>query len=62
MVLVYEEEDLGVMTEAEATRRDQRKIFQVFFTFLYFFGIPSKSLCGFSGKSDQRWFRIRIGT
>ncbi|KAF5284242.1 hypothetical protein FQR65_LT00242 [Abscondita terminalis] len=28
MVLVYEEEDLGVMTEAEATRRDQRKIFQ----------------------------------
>ncbi|KAB0791795.1 hypothetical protein PPYR_03595 [Photinus pyralis] len=28
MVLVYEEEDLGVMTEAEATRRDQRKTFQ----------------------------------
>ncbi|KAK4878123.1 hypothetical protein RN001_010629 [Aquatica leii] len=28
MVLAYEEEDLGVMTEAEATRRDQRKIFQ----------------------------------
>ncbi|XP_044738568.1 anoctamin-4 isoform X2 [Chrysoperla carnea] len=28
MVLVYEEEDLGVMTEAESRRRDQRKIFQ----------------------------------
>lgn len=31
MVLVYEEEDLGVMTEAEARRRDQRKLFQVKF-------------------------------
>lgn len=29
MVLVYEEEELGVMTEAEARRRDNRKIFQV---------------------------------
>ncbi|KAH1011948.1 hypothetical protein HUJ04_001214 [Dendroctonus ponderosae] len=28
MVLVYEEEELGVMTEAEAKRRDNRKIFQ----------------------------------
>lgn len=28
MVLVYEEEELGVMTEAEARRRDQRKVFQ----------------------------------
>ncbi|KAF7286638.1 hypothetical protein GWI33_004671 [Rhynchophorus ferrugineus] len=28
MVLVYEEEELGVMTEAEARRRDNRKIFQ----------------------------------
>ncbi|KAK9876029.1 hypothetical protein WA026_011144 [Henosepilachna vigintioctopunctata] len=28
MVLVYEEEELGVMTEAEARRRDHRKIFQ----------------------------------
>ncbi|XP_025830973.1 anoctamin-4-like [Agrilus planipennis] len=28
IVLVYEEEDLGVMTEAEARRRDQRKTFQ----------------------------------
>lgn len=29
MVLVYEEEELGVMTEAEARRRDNRKVFQV---------------------------------
>lgn len=29
MVLVYEEEELGVMTEAEAKRRDRRKVFQV---------------------------------
>lgn len=29
MVLVYEEEELGVMTEAEAKRRDNRKVFQV---------------------------------
>ncbi|XP_066153785.1 anoctamin-4 isoform X1 [Euwallacea fornicatus] len=28
MVLVYEEEELGVMTEAEAKRRDHRKVFQ----------------------------------
>ncbi|CAG9770244.1 unnamed protein product [Ceutorhynchus assimilis] len=28
MVLVYEEEELGVMTEAEARRRDNRKVFQ----------------------------------
>ncbi|KAJ8916020.1 hypothetical protein NQ315_010888 [Exocentrus adspersus] len=28
MVLVYEEEELGVMTEAEAKRRDRRKVFQ----------------------------------
>ncbi|XP_057653870.1 anoctamin-4 [Diorhabda carinulata] len=28
MVLVYEEEELGVMTEAEAKRRDRRKTFQ----------------------------------
>ncbi|XP_074041936.1 anoctamin-4 isoform X2 [Leptinotarsa decemlineata] len=28
MVLVYEEEELGVMTEVEAKRRDKRKIFQ----------------------------------
>nr|XP_022905262.1 anoctamin-4-like [Onthophagus taurus] len=28
MVLVYEEEEFGVMTEAEAKRRDQRKTFQ----------------------------------
>lgn len=28
MILVYEEEELGVMTEAEARRRDQRRIFQ----------------------------------
>ncbi|CAH1112019.1 unnamed protein product [Psylliodes chrysocephalus] len=28
MVLVYEEEELGVMTEAEAKRRDKRKSFQ----------------------------------
>ncbi|XP_030764358.1 anoctamin-4 [Sitophilus oryzae] len=28
MVLVYEEEELGVMTEAEARKRDNRKIFQ----------------------------------
>lgn len=30
MILVYEEEELGVMTEAEAKRRDQRKVFQVY--------------------------------
>lgn len=29
MVLVYEEEELGVMTEAEAKKRDNRKVFQV---------------------------------
>lgn len=29
MVLVYEEEELGVMTEAEAKKRDKRKVFQV---------------------------------
>lgn len=29
MVLAYEEEDHGVMTEHEAKRRDQRKCFQV---------------------------------
>lgn len=29
MVLVYEEEEFGVMTEAEAKRRDNRQIFQV---------------------------------
>lgn len=29
MVLVYEEEELGVMTEAEARRRDNRRVFQV---------------------------------
>lgn len=29
MVLVYEEEELGVMTEAEAKRRDKRRVFQV---------------------------------
>ncbi|KAJ3652368.1 hypothetical protein Zmor_018341 [Zophobas morio] len=28
MVLVYEEEELGVMTEAEAKRRDNRRVFQ----------------------------------
>ncbi|XP_015836241.1 anoctamin-4 isoform X2 [Tribolium castaneum] len=28
MVLVYEEEELGVMTEAEARRRDHRRVFQ----------------------------------
>lgn len=28
MILVYEEEELGVMTEAEAKRRDNRKVFQ----------------------------------
>ncbi|XP_019876334.2 anoctamin-4-like isoform X1 [Aethina tumida] len=28
MVLVYEEEELGVMTEAEARRRDNRRVFQ----------------------------------
>ncbi|XP_017770278.1 PREDICTED: anoctamin-4-like [Nicrophorus vespilloides] len=28
MILVYEEEELGVMTEAEAKRRDNRRIFQ----------------------------------
>lgn len=28
MVLVYEEEEFGVMTEAEARRRDNRKVFQ----------------------------------
>lgn len=28
MVLVYEEEEFGVMTEAEAKRRDQRRTFQ----------------------------------
>lgn len=41
MILVYEEEELGVMTEAEARRRDQRKIFQVdnnnIFLFSFFF-------------------------
>lgn len=30
MVLAYEEEDYGVMTEAEAKRRDSRRTFQVF--------------------------------
>lgn len=29
MILVYEEEELGVMTEAEAKRRDKRRVFQV---------------------------------
>lgn len=28
MVLVYEEEDFGVMTEAETLRRERRKIFR----------------------------------
>jgi hypothetical protein len=28
MVLVYEEEELGVMTLAEVTRRDMRRVFQ----------------------------------
>jgi hypothetical protein len=28
MVLVYEEEDFGVMTLAEVTRREVRKVFQ----------------------------------
>lgn len=28
MVLVYEEENLGVMTLAEVTRRDMRRVFQ----------------------------------
>jgi hypothetical protein len=28
MVLVYEEEDYGVMTLAEVTRREMRKVFQ----------------------------------
>lgn len=38
MVLVYEEEELGVMTEAEAKRRDNRKVFQVrIFHFLIFY-------------------------
>ena len=31
MVLAYEEEDLGVMTEAEAKKRDYRRTFQVFY-------------------------------
>lgn len=29
MVLAFEEEDYGVMTEAEARKRDHRKTFQV---------------------------------
>lgn len=29
MVLAYEEEDYGVMTEAEARKRDHRRTFQV---------------------------------
>lgn len=29
MVLAYEEEDYGVMTEAEARKREHRKTFQV---------------------------------
>ena len=28
MVLVYEEEDFGVMTEAEMLRRERRKVFR----------------------------------
>lgn len=28
MILVYEEEELGVMTEAEARKRDNRRVFQ----------------------------------
>lgn len=61
MVLVYEEEELGVMTEAEAKRRDNRKVFQVcVFNFLCLHNnINNKNT---TGKLGEGRFRVGIGT
>lgn len=59
MVLVYEEEDLGVMTEAEAKKRDNRKSFQVSSLSICINNVTVK-IFYLTGKSDER--RIGIGT